>query len=109
MLLVDPVAAVVSCETSYTYKYARECNTDIWYRYNLIRDGSSVSPQFPSATRMSDIWHHAHRHEQWKRAASLVAFVKDLKLALALKIRPDQSQAFEEVNNSQAFTVGKKK
>ena len=49
MLLVDPVAAAVSCETSYTYKYARECNTDIWYRYNLIRDGSSVSPQFPSA------------------------------------------------------------
>ena len=66
-------------------------------------------PNFHQPTRMSDIWHHAHRHEQWKRAASLVAFVKDLKLALALKIRPDQSQAFEEVNNSQAFTVGKKK
>ena len=61
------------------------------------------------ATRMSDIWHHANRHEQWKRAASPVSFVKDLELALALKIRPDQSQAFEEVNNSQAFTVGKKK
>ena len=61
------------------------------------------------ATRMSDIWYHANRHEQWNRATSPVSFVKDLKLALALKIRPDQSQAFEEVNNSQAFTVGKKK
>ena len=61
------------------------------------------------AARMSDIWYHANRHEQWNRATSPVSFVKDLKLALALKIRPDQSQAFEEVNNSQAFTVGKKK
>ena len=32
-------------------------------------------------------------------------FVKDLGLVLALKMRPDQSQAFKEVNNSQAFTV----
>ena len=36
-------------------------------------------------------------------------FVKDLGLALAPKMCPDQSQAFKEVNNSQAFTVGGKK
>ena len=36
-------------------------------------------------------------------------FVKDLGLALAPKMCPDQSQAFKEVNNSQAFTVGRKK
>ena len=36
-------------------------------------------------------------------------FVKDLGLALAPKMCPDQSQAFKEVNNSRAFTVGRKK
>ena len=36
-------------------------------------------------------------------------FVKDLGLALAPKMRPDQSQTFKEVNNSPAFTVGRKK
>ena len=35
-------------------------------------------------------------------------FVKDLGLALAPKTCPDQSQAFKEVNISQAFTAGKK-
>ena len=35
-------------------------------------------------------------------------FVKDL-MAQAPKMCPDQSQAFKEVNNSQAFTVGRKK
>ena len=33
-------------------------------------------------------------------------FVTDLGLALAPKMCPDQSQAFKEVNNSNAFTVG---
>ena len=36
-------------------------------------------------------------------------FVKDLGLALAPKMCPDQSQAFKEVNNSRAFTVGRRK
>ena len=36
-------------------------------------------------------------------------FAKDLGLALAPKLCTDQSHAFKEVNNSQAFTVGKKK
>ena len=36
-------------------------------------------------------------------------FVTDLGLALAPKMCPDQSQAFKEVNDSQAFTVGRKK
>ena len=36
-------------------------------------------------------------------------FVRDLGLALSPKMCPDQSQAFKEVNNSQAFTVGGKK
>ena len=58
------------------------------------------------ATRMLDIWHHADRHEQWKRATTPVFFVEDLELALALKMCPGQSQTFKELNNSQAFTVG---
>ena len=33
----------------------------------------------------------------------------NLGLALAPKMCPDQSQAFKEVNNSQAFTVGRRK
>ena len=36
-------------------------------------------------------------------------FVKGLGLALATKMCPDQSQAFKEVNNSQAFIVGREK
>ena len=36
-------------------------------------------------------------------------FVKDLGLALAQKMCPDQSQAFKVVYNSQAFTVGRKR
>ena len=36
-------------------------------------------------------------------------FAKDLGLALAPKTCPDQSQAFKDVKNSQAFTVGIKK
>ena len=36
-------------------------------------------------------------------------FVKDLGLALAPKMCPDQSQAFKEVNNREAFTGRKKK
>ena len=38
-----------------------------------------------------------------------IFFAKDLGLALAPKMCPDQSQAFKKVNNSQAFTVGRKK
>ena len=36
-------------------------------------------------------------------------FGKDLGLALAPKMCPDQSQASKEVNSSQAFTAGRKK
>ena len=36
-------------------------------------------------------------------------FVKELGPALAPKMFPDQSQAFKEVNHSQAFTAGRKK
>ena len=36
-------------------------------------------------------------------------FVAGLGLALAPKMCPDQSQAFKEVNNGQAFTAGRKK
>ena len=36
-------------------------------------------------------------------------FAKDLGLALVPKMCPNQSQAIKEVNNSQAFTVGRKK
>ena len=36
-------------------------------------------------------------------------FVTDLGLALAPKMCLDQSQAFKEVNNSQAFTIGREK
>ena len=36
-------------------------------------------------------------------------FVQDLGLALAPKMCPDQSQAFKEVDNSEAFTVGRKR
>ena len=35
--------------------------------------------------------------------------VNDIGLVLAPETCPDQSQAFKEVNNSQAFTVGRKK
>ena len=35
-------------------------------------------------------------------------FVKHLGLPLAPKMYPDQSQAFKEVNNSQAFTAEEK-
>ena len=59
---------------------------------------------------MSHILYHADRHEQqWKGVTSPFFFVKDLGQALAPKMCPDQSQAFKEVNTSQAFTVGKKK
>ena len=60
------------------------------------------------ATRMPHIWYHTDRHEQWKRVTYPVFFVKDLGRALATKMCPDQSQTFEEVNNSQAFTVGRR-
>ena len=48
-------------------------------------------------------------YEQWKRVTFVARlFFKGLGLALASKMCPDQSQAFKEVNNSQAFTVGRK-
>ena len=47
-------------------------------------------------------------NRQWKREHSR-GFVKDLGLALVPKMCPDKSQAFKEVNNSQAFTVERKK
>ena len=39
----------------------------------------------------------------------MIFFVKDLELALAPTMCPDQSHSLKEVNNSQAFTVGRKK
>ena len=36
-----------------------------------------------------------------------IFFAKDLGLALAPKMCPDQSQAFKDVNNSQAFTLSR--
>ena len=74
-----------------------------------LRAGSSISPQIPSATNAtcncnsSHIWYHVDRHERCKRVTQPVVFVKDLGLALASKMRPDKSQAFKEVNNSQAI------
>ena len=50
------------------------------------------------ATRMSYIWYRGDRHEQRKRVTDSF-FVKDLGLALAPKMCPDQSQTFKEVNN----------
>jgi len=35
-------------------------------------------------------------------------FVANVGLAIAMKMYPDQSQAFEEANNSQPFPVGRK-
>ena len=63
------------------------------------------------ATRMPHNWYHADRHEQWKRVRWPVFFLLRtyVGLALAAKKGPDQSQAFKEVNNSPAFTVGRKK
>ena len=53
---------------------------------------------------MPHIWYHADRHEQRKRVTNIASIlVKDLGLALAPNMCPDQSQAFKEVNNSQAF------
>ena len=61
------------------------------------------------ATQMSHVWYHADRHEQYIVEGDILVasfFVKDLGLALAPKMCPDQSQAFKEVNNCQALTVG---
>ena len=67
-------------------------------------------PRMPHAiaTRTSHILYHANCHGQWKRATASL-FVEDLGLAIAPKVWPDQSQAFKDINNGQAFTVGKKK
>ena len=57
-------------------------------------------PRMPHAvaTRMLHIWYHVDRHEQWKRVAQPVIFVKDLGLALAPK------NVSGEVDNNQAFS-----
>ena len=59
---------------------------------------------------MSHIWYHADRHEQWEESG-IVSFCCEGPTtgASAENMCPDQSQAFKEVNNSQAFTVGRKK
>ena len=49
---------------------------------------------------------HAHRHQQRKRVPA--SFAKDPGPALAPKMCPNQSQALKDVNDSQAFTVGRK-
>ena len=61
-------------------------------------------PRMPHAmtTRTLHFWYHTDRHKQWKRAAKPVTLF-DLGLALSPKMCPDQSQAFNEVNNSKAF------
>ena len=75
---------------------------------------SSATNRMPHAiaTRMSHIWYfEVSCWPPWTVGKRVTArfFVKDLGLALAPKMCPDQSQAFKEVNNSQAFTVGRKK
>ena len=66
-------------------------------------------PRMPHAiaTLMSHIWHHADL-PRTVEGGDIANFVgQKLRLALPAKICPDQSQAFKEVNNSQAFTVGR--
>ena len=57
-------------------------------------------------TRMSYIWYDADRYEQWNRVTQSV--LVNLGLVLAPKTCPDRSPGYKEVNNRQAFTVGKK-
>ena len=79
----------------------------------LVRAGSSIKPQISSATNAacnsnSKVTHWVSCRPPWTVEEGDIAsfFVKDLGLALAPKMCPDQSQAFKEVNNSNAFTVG---
>ena len=82
------------------------------YELYQAKNSKFCQPRMPHAilvaARMSHIWYYAHGHEQWKRVAASFS-VKDLGLALAPKMCPDQSQAFKEVNNSHAFIAGRKK
>ena len=82
-----------------------------------LRAGSSVKPQISSATNAacnsnSNVTYLVSCRPPWtveEGDVSSFFFGKDLELALAPKMCPDQSQAFKEVNNSQALTVGRKK
>ena len=87
-----------------------------------MRAGSSTmylipkirQPRMPHAIRVATRMPHIHWVSCWPPWTVTGRgwhrqFFNDLGLALAPKMVPDQSQAFEEVNYSQAFTVGWKK
>ena len=59
------------------------------------------------ATRMSHIWYHTDRHKQWKRVTWPFFFCQGPRTSASSENVP-RPQAFKEVNNSQAFTVGRK-
>ena len=80
-----------------------------------IRDGSSTKAQVSSATNTacisnSNVTYLVSCWPPWTVEEGDIAsfFVKDLGLALAPEMCPDQSQAFKEVNHSQTFTVRRK-
>ena len=60
----------------------------------------------PGQTRLRRCW---NLHFRFSESVYYKRWPKDLGLALPTKMRPDQSQAFKEVNNSQAFAVGGEK
>ena len=85
-----------------------------WYAYELVQ---AYDPKHSSATNVacnsiSNVTCLVSSWPPWKvEEGDIEPFfsVKDLGLALAPKMCPDQSQTFKEMNNSQAFTAGKKK
>ena len=82
-----------------------------WSKHNTLKFRQPRAPH-AIATRMSHIWYHANRHEQWNRVTQPLFFHEGstaVGLALAPKMCPDQSQVFKGVNNSQAFTMGRGK
>ena len=72
--------------------------------YELVQ---AYHPKFRQPLVVSHTLYHSDRDEQWTRVAANF-FVKDLS-AIAPKMCPDQSQAFKDVNNSEAFTVRREK
>ena len=94
----------------------------IWYcnkvhisNVHQVRACSSIKPQISSATNAacisnSNVTYLVSCWPPWTVEEGDIAsfFVKDLGLALAPEMCPDQSQAFKEVNHSQTFTVRRK-
>ena len=80
-------------------------------RYDITPNNCEARmPHALLATRMPHTYLVACRPPWTVEAGDIaVFFVKELGLALAPKTCPDQSQAFTEVNNNRAFTVGRKK